>query len=299
MTNRQSISAHPDRRPYGSRVGIILGEGDAFGFEGDSSLLVSRDIIVTLRPQKQLYGDYEVQKLDALVEGFSTAGEAENAGLKFAASILWVSISMGSPLRLQYHTPLPCAVYDRTQSRRVFASFDALVSRTSGAAGVVKVLDELFSSDISIDRNTLLSMELFASARLESTERAKFINLVSSLEPMAEQQLLGVEVANHTDNMLTALENNTLIPDALKPSLSGRIRDLNRESVSQAIARLIQTRLPDDLGALENVREAYSIRSKLLHEGTIEADLRQKGREIEAVIRRLFAAIIGLQPRAT
>ena len=97
--NRRIIQARPNRRPYGSQVGIVLGEGNQFGFEGDSSLLVGKDVIVRLKPRKEQEGRYEVQKFDAFVEGFSTAGEAESAGLKFAASILWVAISMNCPLR--------------------------------------------------------------------------------------------------------------------------------------------------------------------------------------------------------
>jgi len=51
-----------------------------------------------------------------------------------------------------------------------------------------ELINQVLSKKIDFDPKLLISMELFASARLESTERARFIGLVSSLEPLTAQE---------------------------------------------------------------------------------------------------------------
>jgi hypothetical protein len=297
-TERVTIQREPHRRPYGSRVDIVLGNSDRFAFDAEASLLVSNNCIVRLRPGTGTIGGDKVQKITAMIEGFATAGEAEQAGLKFSMSMLWLAISMACPLRLEYHTPLPCAVYDRTQRRGLTARGDAHLLRTSSAAKVVELIDQVFGSDFEVDRQLLLSMELFAAARLEITERARFIGLVSALEPLARQETLETPVPELVHTFLEQLDATEGSSDSVRRSLEGRIRGLGRESIAQAIARLVMAQLPDDADALAVVKDAYSIRSTILHDGSTDADLDTKGRRVEAVIRRIYAAILGFELRA-
>lgn len=51
---------------------------------------------------------------------------------------------------------------------------------------MVQLVNQIFSANIDVDEKLLVSMELFASARLETTERTRFVGLVSSLEPFAQ-----------------------------------------------------------------------------------------------------------------
>jgi hypothetical protein len=57
---------------------------------------------------------------------------------------------------------------------------------------------------------------------------------------------------------------------------------------SKAIRRLISDKLHGDADALATIDEAYNIRSRILHDGATDADLEMKGREVEAVVRRVF-----------
>jgi len=290
---RNLISRNPSRRPYGATVGVLLGSSNRFGFEGETCLLVQDDLIVRLIPRVRKEGEFEVQGFSAVVEGFSTAAEAEQAGLKMALSILWTSVSMECPVRLEYHTPLPSIVYDRTRSRGLTLSGTAHAILTTPARAIVDILDQVFSSNTPINPKLLVSMELFAGARLETTERARFIGLVSALEPLAEQRSLDPNVKRFIRETIKSLGNRSDINDDLYPSLKGRLNELVRESVTQAILRLVKNHLRGDSYAIERIKEAYSIRSKILHEGSTDADLNQKSAEIQGIIRRIYASFIG------
>lgn len=291
--SRNLISGSPAKRPYGASIGILLGSSNRFGFEGETCLLVQNDLVVRLIPRVRKEGEFEVQDFSAFVEGFATASEAEQAGLKLALSILWASVSMECPLRLQYHTPLPSIVYDRTRSRGLTLFGTAHGVLTTPAPPIVDIIDQVFSSNTPVNPKLLVSMELFAGARLETTERARFIGLVSALEPLAQQKSLGPDIKRFIKETIKSLGNSSDINEDLYPSLKGRLNELVRESVTQAILRLVRAHLQADESAIEKVKEAYAIRSRILHEGSTDTDLNQKSAEIQGIIRRIYASIIG------
>ncbi|MBN3885546.1 MAG: hypothetical protein HWQ44_22125 [Nostoc sp. JL34] len=102
------------------------------------------------------------------------------------------------------------------------------------------------------------SMELFAAARLEATERARFVGLVSALEPLAEQKKFEYpDLKKIVKDTLNKVQDSLDLPDDIKRSLEGSISNLTRESVSHAIKRLIITHLSEDKMALEILEEAY------------------------------------------
>jgi len=290
--SRNLISGSPTKRPYGAGIGFLLSNSNRFGFEGESCLLVKDDVVVRLSPGVRKEGEFEVQDFSAAVEGFATAGEAEQAGLKLSLSILWASVSMECPLRLQYHTPLPSIVYDRTRSRGPTMFGTAHSVFTTPAPTIVDIIDQVFSSNTPVNPRLLVSMELFAGARLETTERARFIGLVSALEPLAQQKSLGPDIKRFIKETMNALGNCSGINEELYPSLKGRLNELVRESVTQAILRLARAHLQADRDAIKKVKEAYSIRSRILHEGSTDADLNQKSAEIQGIIRRIYASMI-------
>jgi len=295
LTERQKIYSDPQRRPYASQIGIILNDGDQFGIGEGASLLLNEDHIITFLPRINKIGNIEVQQIRTSVEGFATAGEAESAGLKLSAAILWLAISMKSSLRLDYHTPLPCVVYDRTQGGDLRLGCSAHATRISSPNKIVRLLKQVYSRDQPIDSTLLVSMELFASARLEVTERTRFLGLVSALEPIAKQQDYGEPVHNLSKQFLELLTKDTTVPKPIRPSIMGRIRDLRRESVMQAIYRLIDDYFPGNQATLDTVKEAYNVRSNIVHDGSSDADLNHLSNEIEQVIRRLYSLMLDLE----
>jgi hypothetical protein len=230
------------------------------------------------------------------VEGFATAAEAEQKGLKLSLALLWEAVSRKHPLRLDYHTPRPCMVYDRTQESGSGCMATASATVIMNSSKMVELVNQIFSANIDVDEKLLVSMELFASARLETTERARFVGLVSSLEPLAQSEAYeNAELKELVDSFVAQLNKTTSIPENIKSSLNGRINGLKKESISQAIRRLVKDHFPENPDAVSTVEEAYNIRSKILHDGAFDADLEQKSNEIEDIIRQIYSRILKLE----
>jgi hypothetical protein len=229
------------------------------------------------------------QQWDIFIEGFATAGEAEQAGLKIALGFLWAAVSGQYSIRLIYHTPLPCLVYDRIKPKGgIFATITATLSVIKGIGNIIDLLNGIISSSAPIDQKLLVACELFASARLETTERSKFIGLVSSLEPLAIQRNFENDELYELIEIFKQQLRQSNIDERIKESLMGQLGLLKRESVSMAIKRLVSETISDDPSAIELIDEAYYLRSKILHEGSTDADIELKSREIEKIVRKIF-----------
>lgn len=291
-----------NRRPYGAKLSVALDDSTRMMLQGESCLLTDTEYIIKIRPtQSHSAGEanyqFGFQSWDILVEGFATAGEAEGKGLEITFGILWGAISERYSVRLQYQTPLPCAVYDRTRRGFGISCTDTVTAILGKSlASITNAIKEALLSPNRGNKKLLLAMELFASARIELTERARFVGLVSSLEPLAEQQKYGDQVIGMLNSFKDQVRELRL-PSNIEASLVGRVDNLSTESVSRAIRRLLMECLPEDPDALKIVEEAYNLRSRILHEGTTDADLSQKSQEVEAVIRRIIASKAGLSLR--
>jgi hypothetical protein len=249
------------RRPYGVKLSVLLDDSTRMMLHGKACLLTDTDYIINVRPiQSRVTGQADTvpgfRAWEIFVEGFATAGEAEKKGLEIAFGILWGAISERYSVRLQYQTPLPCVVYDRTRqgSGSLAVSTSATFILGKSLASIATAINEGLSSQERGNEKLLLAMELFASARQESH---------------------------------------------IEASLSGRIANLSTESVSSAIRRVVKETLPDDSEALRIIEDAYNLRSRILHDGTTDADLNQKSREVETVVRRVIASRAALNLRVS
>jgi hypothetical protein len=301
------LDREPRRHPYGARIDFFLDEeGIQFSLDGPASLLATDDAIVRLdlAPDQPL-GPLKHKKLyRANIEGFATAGEAEAMGLKLSLALLWSAITKFFGMRLEYHSPLPCIVYDRTDSHSGMSTRGHLSSHfPATAADLAELMSEVLASSISVDRQLLLSMELFAAAGLEVSDRAKFLGLVSSLEPLASPRKYPSSVVNLMNSFRAQLravdlsETNGGETTGVKTSLDNRLKQLEHESIRQAILRTIREILPGDDSSLKTIDEAYALRSKMLHEGIADPYLDRKTQEVEQVLRRFYAARIGKRLR--
>ncbi|MDD2338472.1 MAG: HEPN domain-containing protein [Geobacteraceae bacterium] len=290
-----TISNSPKRRPYASKISIALPEGLEYRFDGETTLLLDAPYIVRIKPIIQKEGGKNPQKLTAIAEGFATACEAEQVGLKLSLAIMWSAVSRKWPIKLDYHTPQPCMIFDRTHTGGLGMSISASIIIGSSAHQVSNLINDVLSRDITIDNKLLVSMELFTSARLESTERAKFIGLVSSLEPLAAVKKYNIkEIDDLICSFIHDLNELVAIPENTRKSIESRANALKAESISQAIARLVSEYFDEDTEAVNIVKEAYNIRSKILHEGSFDADLDEKSNKLEDVIRHIYSRILDL-----
>ena len=280
---RDIINISVKRRPYGVKLTLLIEDNRVFRINGECSLLVSPEVILTIKPVNK---GFNGNRWDVHVDGFATAGEAENFGLKVAFGFLWSAVKSRYSARLIYNTPLPCIVYDRTRTNGI--SCHATASVLYGISSIIDPLDQIVSSNKNVDQRLLVAIEIFTSAKLETTERSKFVGLVSALEPLAEQEKYeDKELKCLIDDFKAQLKSST-IEQSIKDSLDGRIGQLKVESVSKAIRRMVKAKLPGDKKSLEVIEEAYSLRSKILHEGATDADLQQKGNEVEQVIKSII-----------
>lgn len=211
---------------------------------------------------------------------------------KSCFGFVWGAVSRQFAARLLYSTPLPCSVYDRTKNKGLTLSGYATVEIGLAISGIIGPLDNIISSKSPVDLKLLIAMELFASSRLETTVRSKFVGMVSSLEPLADQQKYQ---SPELDKLILSFKQelvNSTIPSEITNVIKSRIDSMRMESVSGAIRRLVRQLLPEEPESSEIIDEAYNIRSRILHDGATDSDLKLKGREVEIVIRRIFDEII-------
>jgi len=283
---REVIAAYPNRRPYGAKFVFLLEKHTDFNIDGECIFLVSPEVHLRIKPKESVHDNGSGWEI--FVEGFSTAGEAEQIGLKVVLGFLWSAIQGHYSARLLYHTPLPCVVYNRTQSQRKATSSLMTFSTSRGINNIFEPLDIVVSSNKAVDPRLLVALEIFASARLETTERARFVGIVSAIEPIAIQETYEDEKLNTLLSEFKQLLENSGVEQSLKSSVRGRIEQLKLESVSRAIRRLVKDTLPDDPDAKDIIEESYGLRSKILHEGLTDADLQEKSREAEETIRKIL-----------
>jgi len=287
-TERAVIANSPQRRPYGARFSLQLEPSTRFQIDAETTFLLERDIVVRVAPGRTAASEGSSQSWNVYVEGFATAGEAEKEGQRVVLGFLWAAVFGRFAVRLSYRTPLPCEVYLRTESHGMTLSGEATLIVTKGIGNIVAPVGAVAKSRIDIEPKLLLALELFTSARLETTERSKYIGLVSSLEPLAFQgRYDDPEIERIIEEAISRLDRCNL-PDKDRASIRGRIEGLRQESVSAAIRHLVRDLMADDQHALDTIEEAYSIRSKILHEGSTDADLAAKGQEVETIIRSLL-----------
>lgn len=284
---RRLVLAGDQRRKYGARLTFQVQRPEYIGGLENVTLLVDDGTLATIEPDRVLSWE-DGKRYHVDVVGFPTAGDAEEAGMRTAQSLLLTAVSLNFGLRLNYHSHEPPTVFDRTLSTGMSAWGEGFVSWPQEV--VLKELTQTLAVPLR-DRRLLLSMELFVAAALESNDRAKFVMAVSALEPLAAQQELGPEVAVVIDDLAGRLTGDSTISDDLRSSLRGRLLLLKRESIRQALKRLCATWLPDDQNAWRGLDKAYALRSELLHEGRpndLDILLSDETRNVSNLLRRIY-----------
>jgi len=298
LIERQLIIVKDQRRKYGSRLIFQVQRSAYIGDLENVTLMLSAGKLATIQPGKLLEWEsgkrYEIETV-----GFSTASEAETAGMQMAQALLLCAISLNFGLRLNYRSHEPPTVFDRTVSTGFVMSAEAYISWPQQT-----VLDE-FEKAIAApvrERRLLLSMELFAAAALESNDRARFVMTVSALEPLAEQQPMAPEVVRAIDVLCTQLDKDASVQPEIWQSIHGRLLQLKRESVRQALKRLCGKWFPAEPTAWKNIDHAYALRSELLHEGCLndlDILLYEETRNIAKYLRRIYQHEYGYPLRAS
>jgi hypothetical protein len=294
---RALITSRSVKRPYGAKVWFQILHSHSIGELENVTVLLDSGAVATIQPTRSASWEGGKKFLVAL-DGFSTATLAETEGFRLAQALLLSAVSLNFGLRLLYHGREPAVVYERFRSQGATAAGEGIVGWSAPTA--LTELVDTFRCDI-LDRRLVLSMELYCAALLESNERTRFVTAVSALEPLARQQDLGSSVSTYVDRALVALENTSDIDKGVRASLRGRVNQLRRESVRQALFRLVETYLPDQTAIRDQIDRAYALRSELLHEGQLadpDIDLAGEINKITGVLRTLYERVSGHPLRA-
>ena len=289
---RQVILGQPNKRPYGARVRIRLQTAGALGGAEEVCVPLPSGAFLTVEPTHKAPWEGG-RKYVVTLEGFATAAAAEAAGRRLVQALLWMAVSTDAPLKLEYLTYEPASVFERERSSG--ATCIAYGEVSFAPTVVFAELHDAYALLAEPDEKLLLSMEIFCAARLESSQRATFLALVSALEPLAKEEPLGPAVALFVDECCQQLRASAGIQQELKASLEGRLLQLRQESVRQALRRLVRTALPNQRDASRLIDEAYALRSQLIHNGVpadLDVDLESESQAVSRTIRALYASLL-------
>jgi hypothetical protein len=293
LAERSKIVSRPEKRRYGTKLVFqVLSKGFLGNLE-HVTILLDDGAYVTLAPERQASWEGG-QRFSLTLEGFPTASQAEEHGRRLVQGLLWTSISLNFGVRLNYNTQEPTTVYDRLVSPGF--SMSAEFGTSFPPHWVIDRLLAAYMLPSLVDRTLLLSMEIFCSSHLEASDRAIFLSTVSALEPLATAEHLGPAVDAFIDDCLAQIKNhNEIQPDHLQ-SVKGRLNDLRKESIRQALKRLIKAKLPEDISAPGIIDDAYNLRSQLIHSGMpddLDLDFSVETRKVSSIVRHLYAKELG------
>lgn len=289
---RAVILSQPEKRPYGVKVRIHLQTAGSIGNIEDVCVSLNTGAFLSIAPTRTAPWQGG-KKYIVTLEGFPTAASAETSGRRLVQALLWMAISVDTPLRLEYLSYEPAAVFERNRSTGFTCEAYGEVGYAPNV--VLGELQDAYALLKEPNEKLLLSMEIFCAARLESSERAVFLALVSALEPLAQEAPLGEEVNQFVAECLVLLKTSTSISQELRASLEGRLNQLRQESIRQALKRLTRETLPKQPEAHATVDDAYTLRSQLIHSGVpadLDIDLERESRSISAIIRDIYANLL-------
>ena len=302
ISRLQRLYVQPRREPYAVKLDFSLGSGSRVEDFGDGVCIpIAKDKIITIKKKESAPWDANFSRYSLNLEGYASAGEAEESGLRLAQSLLWLAISGSLNIRLDYESPLPCIVYDRVNQSSTLSMFGYGHAYSTNEIGFfIEPMKEIFSRNESVDRQLLLSMEIFCASQMEVTNRARFITLISSLEIFASPKEYSNEVKKMIENLQkivseTIEESDNQEMKLVKDSLKGRLKHLKEESITQSLKRFITESFEGSNDFSNVIDEAYSLRSRIVHGGQSDPYLDQKIYEVQNIMRQLYARRVGSQ----
>lgn len=163
------------------------------------------------------------------------------------------------------------------------------------ASPLQSVVDEWAASvPTTLSRRNLISYELYASSRFESSSRARFLLLIMAVEAMATQESRSDDEIALLKRLEALAVESELPKEKLGPLIQGlkmlRKRSIGR-SCEEAINMAYESGSIIDPDAVAHFRACYRIRGKIVHGGTSPDPLAltEESNRLESTVRGLLA----------
>lgn len=171
-------------------------------------------------------------------------------------------------------------------------------SAKSGRSGekFQRVFVKSFELCENLDNRLGLALELYNSSYFEMSVRARFLQLVSTIECLSNSQRQQEAIIYHLESLVKLSEKKLATLQEIsaddRKDFVQRLNNLKHESISSACRNLVRKYLGDE--AVSRFRECYNIRSELVHKGQIspEVDLLDHYFELNSMTRNLLYAMI-------
>ena len=262
-----------DSHPYMVKFSLALGRNvEVFPGEADTrcSFADSHHIRIIKDGDSPRDQASYIKRFSIELEAFESACEAELAGNALAASLLWITVSKRVSLTFDRWTgSFPFAVQNRTQSNRGLPSpQEVRVFAPMKHEEFFAIAEKAFKTRVEVTDSLLASMEFYASAQMETTQRTRFISMMTALEALSIQEDYGEELGETLKGLAKQLESSPLLagPEnkSMRESLCERLKQLKRESVRRAIRRTVSEHINGgDLSQTQNfLEDAYDARTR-------------------------------------
>jgi len=151
-----------------------------------------------------------------------------------------------------------------------------------------KVADEVTTIK-PVSPKQSLALELYNLGQFEPATKARFLNLVTIVEVLANRKRKATGICNQIDELMQSVRASEL-SDEEKDSLISGLGNLKRESISAACRRIVAESVGEE--AAQYFSDCYAVRSELLHDGeTGRPQLYDWGR-LDEIVRNVLLAMM-------
>jgi hypothetical protein len=280
------------------RVDLLIGTNCTIEFN-DTMLSLANGLSLSILERPVSPGDRtnSINCVRLRLSRFPSHELAVESGQRLVQSLLWCAISYRASFQLVGPESPPFIIEPYGASDGIQVSAFGHVFYTLSPDSFQTALDEVFSSNTCVPPRLQTAMDIVARVWFERSKVAQFIQIVTSLEALAEQMRHDANIAKALEIAAKTLSSNEIFDHkcyvGLKKPLVDGIRRLRRQGVMDAIESLLFSN-GFTTEEIEFVKRQYTKRSDILHEG-IPCELNEEDmRKLENIVRRLIAAQIGL-----
>ncbi len=124
---------------------------------------------------------------------------------------------------------------------------------------------EAFAANLVMSEQQCLALELYGLSNFESSDRARFLILITCVEALCTREPRAGEQLKVISSLVQVIQKAVLSPSE-RESLLSVLGEARFESIGKACRRLVKGYLGEN--AKKRFQELYDLRSTILHTGT-------------------------------